>query len=302
MNGKMKKAAILLSTWNGENYLSEQIESLLAQDWNDLVICVRDDGSSDGTPALLESRRGDPRFRITLGENLGFAKSFLTLLRENGGADCYFFCDQDDVWLPDKVSRCAAALEQVDPARPALCFTGREICSEDLKRLGPAPMPSNIGFLNALADCVPMGCCMAFNAAARDLAAEHLPEHCCGHDWWLYLLCAAFGEVIPLPESGILYRRHEGNVSAGGMGFLRFQLWRFRKFFLGGYFTEITAMLREFEAVYGPRLTEEQRGQLSLFTRRRAADQWKKLTYPRPFRQSAADEIFLRLCFLLGRL
>jgi len=302
MSETAPKVDILLSAFNGEAYLRAQLDSLLGQNWPNLAVEIRDDGSADGTAALLREYAADPRVTVTEGENLGFIRSFFTLLKNSAPAEYYAFCDQDDVWLPDKLRRCVEALSAVDAQTPAMCFTGYELCDGELHILSRAAQPWNLSFANALVDCAPLGCAAVFNRAARDQIVAAVPEHSCGHDWWLYMVCAALGRVIPLPEPGLLYRRHGENASFGGRGFLRFQLWRFRKFFLGGYFGEITGQLREFESLYGPALTAEQRALLSLFTQKTPGNQWKKIVYPHRFRQTETDEIFLRFCFLLGRL
>jgi len=97
---------ILLSTYNGVDYLKPQMESLLAQDHADVKILVRDDGSSDGTVALLREYQARCDLEIVGGENVGFAQSFLRLLSlSSPTVDYVAFCDQDDVWQPVKVSR-----------------------------------------------------------------------------------------------------------------------------------------------------------------------------------------------------
>ena len=115
--------AILMSTYNGKAYLQEQLRSVLEQTVSDFLLLIRDDGSSDGTVDLLREI-SDPRVRLILGENLGPAGSFFALLdaarQEN--ADFVFFCDQDDVWMPDKLETLLSEIAKC-PAGPALVFS-----------------------------------------------------------------------------------------------------------------------------------------------------------------------------------
>src|ERR1700719_2334213 len=103
---------VLLSTYNGEAFLEAQLESLRAQTGVEVRLHARDDGSTDGTVALLRRHAGTWPSLVGLqsAENLGPAKSFLELLRTAPDADFYAFCDQDDVWLPGKLARAAEAL------------------------------------------------------------------------------------------------------------------------------------------------------------------------------------------------
>jgi len=108
--------AILLSTYNGERFLSEQLDSLLAQTHRNTRIVVRDDGSSDGTRAMLERyRQAHTNIQITYGENLGSIASFFWLIDHAPQDAAYFcFCDQDDVWEADKITRGVRALDGLD--------------------------------------------------------------------------------------------------------------------------------------------------------------------------------------------
>ena len=108
----MEKVNILLSTYNGEKFIKQQIESLLAQTYENIAIHVRDDGSTDGTIGLLNQYSGNPKVHLYFGDNLGYRKSFAWLLSNCCDADFYAYCDQDDVWMPDKISRAVLALRR----------------------------------------------------------------------------------------------------------------------------------------------------------------------------------------------
>jgi len=294
------KVAVLLSAYNGEKYIGAQINSILAQEGVEIELYVRDDGSVDGTRDILREYETEPRIHVEYGKNLGFIRSFLRLLTFCDDAVCYAFSDQDDVWLPHKLRLAYDALRE--ETSPALYCSNYELCDGSMAFLSSHTQPKNVSFANCLTDCAPLGFCTVINRAARELIVRDRPLACCGHDWWCYLVCESLGRVIMDDTVSARYRRHERNVSSAGMGFLRFQIWRFKKFFLGGYFKEITAQLREFDRLYGRQLSPEQQKLLSLFTQKTFSHAITKALYSHPFRQNVTDEVFLRLCFLLGRL
>nr|WP_303104047.1 glycosyltransferase [Megamonas funiformis] len=123
-----------MSTYNGENYLEEQIESLRKQKDVDIKILVRDDGSKDNTVKILEKYKKEGILDFYKGNNVGYAKSFLHLLTNNIEADYYAFCDQDDVWLPDKLIK---AIEKINEnEKPSLYASALKRVDENLKFLG----------------------------------------------------------------------------------------------------------------------------------------------------------------------
>jgi hypothetical protein len=159
-------------------------------------------------------------------------------------------------------------------------------------------------FRNALVDCMPLGFNSVFNDIARQLMKKHIPKHSCGHDWWTYLVCQGMGQVIYDSRPTVKYRRTGNNVSAGGMSFIKFQLWRIKKFVLGGYFKNVRMMLAEYFHLYKDRLSLKDRKLLSLFVRKHynLVAALKKTFYPHMFRQNMVDEIMVRFIFLIGRL
>ena len=115
------KVCVLISTYNGERFLEEQIASIIAQKGVEVDILVRDDGSSDMTCSLLERWQKEGKLKWYKGENLGFARSFMNLLKTASGYDYYAFCDQDDIWLEDKLQRAVAALEKIEDKVKLYC-------------------------------------------------------------------------------------------------------------------------------------------------------------------------------------
>lgn len=203
---------VLLSTYNGEAFLEAQLESLRAQTDVEVRLHARDDGSTDGTVALLRRHAGTwPSLAgLESAENLGPAKSFLELLRTAPDADFYAFCDQDDVWLPGKLARAAEALS--GDTGPALYCSNVTCVAEDLSVLGAPRENGDTRLQHLLFENIAYGCTTVMNRAARALIVERLPQQgLVMHDWWCALVVAALGRIHYDPQPQILYRQHGGN-------------------------------------------------------------------------------------------
>jgi glycosyltransferase involved in cell wall biosynthesis len=210
---KVPSVAVLLSTYNGAAYLQAQLESLRAQKGVSVRLHARDDGSTDDTHSILcRHAKAWPELAGALsGPNLGAAASFLQLLHTApDDADYYAFCDQDDIWLPNKLARAAAAL--ADEEGPAL-YCSNVICvAEDLRVLGVPQAHRDQRFQHLLFENIAIGCTVVLNPAARALINSCHPTHgVVMHDWWCALVIAALGAVHYDPEPGLLYRQHGRN-------------------------------------------------------------------------------------------
>lgn len=273
MTDKQNRVAILLSTFNGERFLQQQLDSLRAQTHADCDIFVRDDGSMDATLDIVRrDASAHGRMQVRAGANLGFVGSFFELLQMAGdGYDFYFFCDQDDVWLPGKVAGAVAALA---PQGGAAMYCSRTECVDaQLQAIGPSPdyPPGKIGWGNALVQNIATGCTIALNAPARQLLLSGLPRHCLAHDWWAYLVVSAFGSVVFDTQSHILYRQHGGNAIGMQQGGLRGQWARVQRFVhrLRQAGPGWLDQLAEFERVHGARLDAGKRTEVRLLLQSR---------------------------------
>ena len=211
----MPRIAVLLSTFNGEAFLAGQLDSLLAQRDVEVEVFARDDGSSDATREILVGyARWWPQLAAPMtGPNLGPAASFLTLLgSETGGFDAFAFCDQDDVWLPDKLARAAGRLRDGGGDSPAL-YCSRVMCVDrSLRPLGPAPIKRDGRFEHLLFENIAFGVTVVMNVGAAALVRSRLPRSgVIMHDWWCALVVSAFGKVIYDERPGVLYRQHGEN-------------------------------------------------------------------------------------------
>lgn len=293
------KVVVLLSSYQGERFITQQIASILVQLPPDGCIQVRDDGSTDSTVELIEAF-GDSRISVTRGANIGFVRSFLTLLEAAPSeADIFMLSDQDDVWLPHKIERAVDHLKPLS-GQPALYCSRLQLVNENLDPIGLSPAwPRAPSFKNALTENIVTGCTCAINRAALPLARRYgNPELIYFHDWWLYLVIAAFGKVAVDTQATILYRQHANNAIGMGAGLMRyFAIFRFvrKKSWVHIMFNQI----ENFRLVYADQLSPEDRRLLDhYFDPRRLAPVARLIFVPTRFRQSLSYDILLRLLLL----
>lgn len=300
-----KRICVLMSAYNGEKYIEEQIESIMAQTYKNLEIYVRDDGSKDHTLQILQDYEAKGRIKLEAGNNIGFIKSFLWLVAHSTGAEYYAYSDQDDVWLENKIEMALEKLADADDTKPVLYFSNYDYYDGTMNFMEHGSTGERkSSFPNCLVDCISLGFNSVLNRTAHDMIAANTPQYACGHDWWTYMVCQGMGQVIYDERATVKYRRHEANVSAGGMDFIKFQIWRFKKFFVNDYFKNVRQQLREYEMLYADQLSGQDQKTLQLFTRDRYyfATAWKKVLFTKRFRQGMIDEIMVRILFLIGRL
>lgn len=217
---------ILLATYNGARHLPELLASLEAQTDQDWRLVVRDDGSEDATLEILSNwgRAHPDRFELRGNDSgdRGAAANFAALLA-GSGARYFLPCDQDDIWLPDKIARLRAAIVAVEasspPDTPIIAHSDLRVVDASLDpvadsmwalanlRMPPEDLPWGLMTLQN----VVTGCAMIGNAALLR-AALPIPPDCKMHDWWLALVASYFGCVVHLEEPGVLYRQHGSNT------------------------------------------------------------------------------------------
>ena len=257
----MKKIVVLLSTYNGERFLCAQLDSLLVQEGVELKVLVRDDGSSDSTWDLLIAykERYPMVFDVLEGENVGFAMSFTRLLQRAveryNDADYFAFCDQDDVWMPDKLKAAVDRLKGEDHSIPLVYCSNTTLVDVNLRVIREAWDPRRVALTKerALIQSFATGCTMVFNRVAAETYVTHLPEVIKVHDFLMYQLCMFLGKVVWDEKSYILYRQH-GNNQIGKKDFMG----RMRKRMEGHYKEHVLELQnRRFLAAYKDLLSEE---------------------------------------------
>lgn len=215
-----KQITILMSTYNGERFLRQQIDSILNQQDVQLRLIVRDDGSSDGTVGILEEYQNKGKLKYYTGKNLGTALSFIQLLKDSPESDYYAFSDQDDVWEKDKVSRALSLLEnhKTIATIPFLYAGSFRMTDQNLNVIpGGESHYTTQTFSNAIVYSCCTGCTMVFNKPLRDLLKSRpLPQNILMHDDWVHKVCLAVGgNVLFDSEPKIFYRQHGDNVDGG---------------------------------------------------------------------------------------
>jgi glycosyltransferase involved in cell wall biosynthesis len=216
-NSISPKVQVLLSTYNGEKYVLEQLESLRLQDYDNFTVKIRDDGSKDETFTLVSEyiKNNKLNWEINKGENLGVVRSFFWLLfNSSEEADFYSFCDQDDVWRRDKISIAVKMLTEEKEEKPLLYCSAYSLVDEELKAFSNQYNVSKIvpSFKGALFANIATGCTIVINSKARELIICRRLPNCMVHDWWFYLVISAFGKVIFDSQRTVMYRMHGKNV------------------------------------------------------------------------------------------
>lgn len=221
-----------MSSYNGEKYISEQIDSILQQDYGDIKLLIRDDGSSDGTLEILK-RYSEKYDNVCYyqGENKGSAGSFFDLIQHaDMTMDYYSFSDQDDYWLENKISHAVRYLEGRKTGRdiPLLYCSNTIPVDSELKPIPTAVPYRNFrpSFGNAVIQNINTGCTCVVNRKLIEMAAGELPDFTVMHDWWLYLIAACFGNAYFDEDAYIWYRQHGNNTI--GARTSRIEHWKYR--------------------------------------------------------------------------
>lgn len=217
----MNEVAILLSTYNGKLYLEEQLDSIINQTFKNWNLYIRDDGSSDGTQEIIKKYvKIDSRIiylEKESKENLGVKKSFFSLL-ESVDSHYYFFCDQDDFWMENKVQDTLDFLkEHEENGIPTCVHTDLRIVDKELNEIYSSMIESqqlevNDSLTNLLVQNSVTGCTLALNNELKKKLPKNVNiDKIIMHDWWIALVGSVFGKVVLLEKQTILYRQHGNN-------------------------------------------------------------------------------------------
>ena len=321
---------VLLSSYNGEQYLKEQLDSILGQDCGELEVLIRDDGSKDGTVGILqEYEKNYKNLHVIYGKNLGAAASFFELIRTADRKGSYYaFADQDDVWMADKLSRAVGQMEEwyqthKKPDRPG---AGPLTAAQDGHLLreteallycsavqpvdsGLNPLPSGVryssvrpSFGNALVENMCTGCTCVMNGELFAIIRDGIPDAgtIIMHDFWFYLTAGCFGTVLYDREAHILYRQHSGSQLGTATSFLSNYRRRFRNFKRHRY--QLTRQAEEFLKVYEGKMPENCRRLAAEFAacRYHIRSRVQVAFGSQVYRQRKSDNIILKLLILAG--
>lgn len=293
--------AVVMSTYNGEAHLKQQLDSVLAQDVKNLSVYVRDDGSQDATLALLEQYEGRGDIVLVRGENVGVVASFLAIIATvPADVDFVALCDQDDEWHPDKLSRALTVLGQKDNSVPQLYCSEYLFCDADMNPVGRSQLNRiGVSFPTMLYENMASGNTMVMNRVLVDLINEAGRDGVYCHDWWIALVATALGELTFDDFSSLDYRRTGSNASPTGSGGLSLLKYRLRTFFGKGELAKVTQQLERLHELFAHEMSSERR---VLLERALTGGRFSKMTIPMRLRQKPAEEAALRLLFALGRL
>ena len=271
------KIAILLASYKGENYIREQIQSLLEQTVTDTTIFIRDDQSPDRTFEIEQEFEKNYPDKIKVKRRTegkgGSKENFWALCQEavKMDADYFMFCDQDDVWNPDKIEITLKRMQKVEkknPKKPVLVHTDLEVVDQNLNSLGSSfvryrALDAKITAINRLlVQNNVTGCTMMINRLLLEKALKLSNISAIAmHDWWFSLVASLFGEISFIDQATIKYRQHGDNVvGATKVNTPSFILQRLRgKNHIHEVFHLSSMQAQELLQIYGNELSDNQK-------------------------------------------
>lgn len=218
--------SVALCCCDGAPFIEEQLRSIAQQTLLPAEVVVVDDASEDGTPERVEALVNQLPFSLRLERNasrLGVVKNFERAIGLCRNTYCAL-CDQDDIWLPEKLALLAGAIREREATRgcdtPVLVHSGYRYLLQDRREVEPPPFqqsrqarPADRLRRLVLQNFV-TGCTALLNRALVTRALP-IPGDAVMHDWWLALHAAAAGEIVFVPQATSLYRRHPGTYTRG---------------------------------------------------------------------------------------
>lgn len=293
------KITVLMSAYNGEAYIRQQIDSVLAQNTDArLTLLIRDDGSTDTTQAILEEYQNAGKLNWYSGENLGPERSFWHLLHNAPDSDFYALCDQDDVWLPDKLSRAVAQLQE----QKAQLYCSAFIATDG--ELNPiayyhSPLNQYTDYAHSLIYSTAAGCTFVFTREARQAAmAYDMNVHpAIIHDWLLHkIVTITGGKMIFDPVGSIYYRQHGHNTIGAQKSGLQGLAVRVKRFLGGGSRQVRSDCAKALLKVYGDRIEDPVKDALDLVANyMENPKKRKKLLKDPRFRTGTVNDLFFRI-------
>jgi len=297
-----KKVSVLMSTYNGEKYLKEQLDSILEQSYKNIEIIIRDDGSIDNTVNILkEYQQKHKNIIVECGENLGYINSFFELLKM-ANANYYAFADQDDIWLENKIELAVNSLNLLNDSKPNMAFSNSDYYDTEMNLLGVGVKNKKYSFLFSLYECVTQGMTIVINQAAKDMTVNNLPDKCFSHEWWIYMICSSMGEIGYDDITTVKYRRDRKNVTAEGQGMLAVLIWQIKNLVLGGGIKNIKMQQHEFKRIFYNQLPNENKKIVDFFIYKNYnfIKSFKKVFCFKKVRRRLTDDIKLRILFIFG--
>lgn len=312
MHNAKPNIAVLMSTYNGEKFIREQLESIFSQKGVNVMLYVRDDGSRDDTCRILkEYANRFPLALITDGENLGPGASFLRLLYHYAfepNIDYFAFADQDDIWLENKLQVAVNAIKSSNTTGPIL-YSSNQFLYVDGKKTGKRHKErQSATLISHLTRNTISGCTFVLNKELVQMVtkAKHAEPRVIKyhlHDAWLMLVAIACGHVIYDEEAYMLYRIHGGNV-VGVKGItLKQRLGRLQRFFVNrddANLRMITA--QQLLKSFSDEMQEHDKTILKLYANYQNSwkEKWALLINPEVLRDCGENPLMFRLKVLVN--
>lgn len=305
------KIAILLAAYNGEQYLEEQINSIMYQTESDIVLYVLDDGSSDRTFEILEKLQhqyGAEKIVLYKQVNQGSCKTFLNLLsNQNIQADYYAFSDQDDIWDKNKIERAINNLKNLPVDKPQLYCSIARLINEKNEIIGMLPIKKRKpSFSNSLVECFATGNTLVFNELARKIIASPGIINIAGNcDWWTCLAITACDSAIFYDKTPFLsYRIHQNNVAGFKISFITRYFKRLRRIFHNDFIKINDDHIAALESI-NIFMTNEAKHTLELFKKSRKGNLFHRLYYlyqSAVYREEILGTIGLYVAQIVGKI
>ena len=238
-----------MSTYNGEKFVAEQIESIQKQTHTEWHLIIRDDGSTDKTCEIVgDFANKDSRIKLIRAENVGVIKSFYELIKNNNEADFYFFADQDDYWLPEKLTVMLAEAKKHDNRKPVMYYTDLTVTDKVLNVTAKSMIRSqsdhaNTKLVQELTENTVTGGASMINHELAKL--WQTTNDIIMHDWYLALVAVALGELVYIDQPTHLYRQHDANVLGARTLSKRIKKWLHPHLWFEKYWGLITASQKQ---------------------------------------------------------
>lgn len=289
--------AVCLSIYNGENFLRQQFKSIENQiyDLSKIILIVRDDGSNDKSYEILQDFANNTTLNIKIlqnRKNFGVKKSFEILMNTalEINAQYIMFCDQDDVWNPNKIEKTYLEMKEQEHLNgediSILIHSNMSVVDRSLKIISSSFWkyqninPSRDKLNHLLLDNVVTGCTIMVNRALAE-KVKNIPQEAIMHDWWIAMVASAFGKIVYKNESLMLYRQHSSNDTGAKKYGLKYIINRlFIKSSTGKFTSQLDKYIiqaQQFLVIYEHDLDNESKKMLQDFSRLPILNKWQKI-------------------------
>ena len=309
--GKMaevKEVIIVMATYNGAFHIKKQLDSLLAQTYQNLKIVIRDDGSEDATIKIIKEYQARTD-KITLlkcdGKNLKCPGSFYEILEQCPKSDYYAFCDQDDIWYPEKIQWAVEKLNQYGREEPLLYLSSYDYYTEEGKFIRKFPIQKEpIRIRNVMYYTPGSGFTLVFNEQLRKKMVVDCKPGNEMHDKWMIRGAICFGKIVYDSRSTAKHIRYADSVTAEDAGNTNLLIHFIRDELLADTAVEAKEYLKYFYDAFSNEMKPYDKKAMEIFIDdSNNLKSWlRKIFYPHRLRTRISGEIALRILFMIGKI